>query len=416
MKRRTNARALIVAAALAGCGGSAPPPPDGGQFDFAHVVDATVLPDLAIPLRDPTDHPPLVQIQFNQGRLLRHVHVVTVGWKGDPLLDERARFAGWMVDSTYWDPLKEYGLSRGDATAAYELDGPAPQTLDDAAVGPLLRSAIASGALPPAETDSLYILYLPEGTVSTMGTFGQGCIAYGGYHWTTSTGMGTPGLMAYAIIPDCVPGPSQFDSDTVVASHELAEAASDPDGAGWFAPWLPLSEIGDLCTPLDATITATFGASGDGGAADDGGAIGDGGTPDDGGVTTRDYLVSRLWSAKTAAQGTSDPCLPVPPSPYVWFGAAVDPDGATVQVGGSTDLPVQPFAYGPVGRISWHVIEGPALGLSIKPSSGSGMPGSTQIITISASDQAFSGPYPLQIQADLPTGASTVWNSLIQVQ
>jgi hypothetical protein len=413
MERRT-ARALIVAAALAGGCGDTAPPVDGGSFDFAHVVDAAVPPDMAIPFRDPTDHPALPQIQFNQGRLLRHVHVVTVGWKGDPLLDERARFSSWMVDSTYWDPLKEYGLSRGDATAAYELDGPAPQTLTDADVGPLLRTAIAAGALPPAQTDSLYVLFLPQGTVSTMG-FGQGCIDYGGYHWTTLTGVGTPAYMAYAIIPACIQGPSQLDSDTVVTSHEVAEAASDPDGSGWFAPWLPLSEIGDLCTPLDATLTATFGSSGDGGAAGDGGAT-DGGGAGDGGVTTQDYLVSRLWSAKAAAAGDRDPCLPTPPPPYVWFGAAVDPSGVLVPLGGSSTLPVQPFAYGSVGRISWHVIEGTALGVSIKPSSGSGAAGSTEMLTISASNQAAAGTYPLQIQADLPTGASTIWSSLIQVQ
>lgn len=411
MGRSSPGRAFsaVLLLALAGCGGGASQGMDGGGFDFTWVTDAATGPDLAIPFRAPEDHPQLTQISYNSGRILRNIQLITVGWPGDPLLADRARFAAWMVDSPYWDQLVEYGAKRGTAAGPYLLDTPAPQNLDDAQVGPLLRAAIANGTLPTPEADALYMVYLPEGTTSSAG-FGQGCTDYGGYHWWAGSGLSSPGHMAYAIIPDCVPGPGEFDSDTVVASHEAGEAASDPEGGGWYAPFLPQSEIGDLCTPLDATITVP-------GAAPDGGTDDGGGSGSDGGTDSVDYLVSRLWSAKIAATGSSDPCLPAPPTPpYDWFGAAVDQDGIVVLVGSSTTFQVQPFAYGQVGKINWRVMAYGTTGVTIAPMFGSGAAGSTEIVTVKASMLAQPTLVPLVIEADDAKGYSTVWTTSLTVQ
>jgi hypothetical protein len=190
-------------------------------------------------------------------------------------------------------------------------------------------------------------------------------------------------------------------------SHEAGEAASDPEGAGWYAAWLPLSEIGDLCTPLDVTLTAP-GQTPDGGSGDGGGG--------DGGTDSVDYLVSRLWSAKAAADGTSDPCLPVPPSPYAWFGAAVDQDGVLASIGTTSTFQVQPFAYGAVGKITWHLEAYDSSGVTFVPQSGAGAAGSTQVVTIKASDLAQSGVFPLMITASDAKGYQSVWTSSLTVQ
>ncbi len=386
--------AALALAVASGCSGEPPAGPADAAAHDAALDLAPLPPDLAFPLRDPTAHPDLPFIFFNGGHLLRKIQVVTVTWAGDPLADARAQFAAWMVNSEYYDQLAEYGMARGTALGPYALPGPPPVTLDDSAVGPLLRGAIANGTLPPPVTDSLYILYLPPGTESTM-SFGHGCADYGGYHWFTTTGMQSPKTMAYAIIPACVAGDAQFDSDTVVASHEVAEAATDPEGSGWLDPSMPLSEIGDLCTPLDATCTND---------------------PGDGGMPI-DYQVSRLWSAKTAKAGVADPCLPAPPSPYAWFNAGAAPITVTLNGAPKVDveLDVEPFAYGPVGIISWQIVYGPGPGVLFSHTKGQGGAGSTQPITVTVTTDADIGPHVVMISSHAKTW-NNVWYTTIDVE
>src|SRR5207249_2178181 len=104
-------------------------------------------------------HPPEPFIPYNGGRLLKHVDAVTVCWEGDPLCQDRADFAAWMVDSDYFDLLAEYKISRGTARGPFFLPDPAPPLLDDPSVGPLLRAQVAAGRLPTPVADTLYLVY-----------------------------------------------------------------------------------------------------------------------------------------------------------------------------------------------------------------------------------------------------------------
>ena len=312
-------------------------------------------------------------------------------WAGDPLGAERARYAAWMVNSSYYDPLAEYGIQRGTAHGPFEIKSPPPNILDDKQVGPLLRARIAAGDLPPPAAGILYILFLPSDTQSTQR--GEvGCQQYGGYHWWTSSGVSVPSKIAYAIIPDCGGGP---DEETVVVSHEIVEAASDPYGDGFYDRSLPLGEIGDLCTPMDITLNADI--------------------PDAG---TIPYRVSRYYSQKNAADGTVDPCVPAPPPPYTYFNAALDPIITTVMVDdtghGSATFQVKPFAFGPTGVISWKIQTWWNPGLTFSPIGGSGIPGSTQEVTVKANRVTQTGTVPFYIQASA-RGVTNIWYGAIVV-
>ena len=52
-------------------------------------------------------------------------------------------------------------------------------------------------------------------------------------------------------------GGSALDILTVISSHELCEAVTNPDGQGWYDPNTG-NEIGDICAPPTAGAGGTF--------------------------------------------------------------------------------------------------------------------------------------------------------------
>ena len=383
---------LLAATSAAGCSGDGLSAPHDGS-----VVDHTVPPDLsppppdlATPLRDPTAHLPSVRVAFNRGPLMAHPDLVTVVWSGDSQAQRRADFATWLANSTYLDLMDEYGGGRGTAHGPYAITGPPPSSLDDSEVGPLLRARISAGELPPPHTDILYIVYLDAATTSTLGG-GMACQSYEGYHSSTRSGISTPSEIAYAIIPDCR---TSTDDETVTVSHEVVEAMSDPQpGRGYIANDLPYGEIGDLCTSLSLYLDS----GGDGGAS---------------------YLVTRFYSNRNAAAGNLDPCVPVPPSPYVYFNASLDPLIPTLTLDSknqaSAVVLIEPFSFAPaVKRINWRFFVSGIPGVSVSPTQGSGAPGSTQSVTLRANGSAQAGTYPISLSTSAGGYSNVIYGAVI---
>ena len=349
-----------------------------------------------MPPRDPRMHPALPAVTYQGGRQLHKVEVVTVVWGNDPLAADLATFAKWLDSSGYYDEVDQaYSLSHGTASGPFAIPDPPPALLKDSAVGPLLRDQIAKKVLPPPGPDTLYVLYLPPGVKSTNGGGETGCQQYDGYHWWASTGMDTPKKMPYAVIPACH-GDEQFQWDTYIATHEITEAMTDPEPpSGYLIPGQIESEVADLCSPL---------------FVDWGAPIGDGGT------TT--YRLARFWSIKNAQAGDLDPCVPIPPEPYHWFNAAIDPswvDVPTPDTGATKiNLLITPFAYGSVGKISWDLWVNPSRGISLSASHGSGYPGSQFPVTLYVAPTVDSGPHTISIFAHA-NGAMNVWYANLSV-
>ena len=383
----------LVAVAACNDSGEGDQAVDAGR-DFMRPPDlAPAPPDLSIPLRPPGEHPEGPHVVFAGGPVLEHVDLVTVTWSGDPEAERRAEFAAWVVDSPYMDLMIEYGGGRGTAHGPHFIKTPPPERLDEGAVGTLLRSRIAAGDLPPPHADVLYMIYLDPSTESTSNG-GRGCIDYGGYHSYTSSGIQSPNWMAYAIIPSCQ---RSIVEETSVVAHELVEAVTDPRiSNGWRDYDIPYGEVADLCTGLDATMTA--------------------GSPDGG--APRQYNVTRFWSARAALDGTRDPCVPAPEAPYTWFNAAFEPNLMEItqdQSGkGTAILRIQPFAIdGAFNRISWRLFLS-APGLTVSPTTGSGPPGSTQEVTVRYNLGVQPGTYTMWLTASAK-GYTNVWYGALTI-
>jgi hypothetical protein len=195
--------------------------------------------------------------------------------------------------------VSEYDVGPATATPL-RVNEAAPTTTDQSAIEGYLFSRLdpPSSGWPLPDGNTLYVLYYPSSTTISDG----GCTSFAGYHSCVqlSNGMCVP----YAVLPRCGDlGLDPLDELTLVTTHELAEAATDPfvgaasaySTASDFA-WVERAqggEIGDMCQykPGNALLDPQLG-----------------------------NYVERMWSNVEAAAG-HDPCVPHPDGD-VYFNAA----------------------------------------------------------------------------------------------
>lgn len=154
----------------------------------------------------------------------------------DPLADTisgdiQAALAGGMLDR-----LAEYGVGPGEFVATHYADVSFPAPYDDLALLQELGKEMDSGLVetPLAGGQDIYVLFLPPAGTSVILTAEHAS----GYHAAT-THNATP--YYYAMVQS---GPRL--QEDVVASHEIYEAATDPDAASW-RNWPSLEELADMC-------------------------------------------------------------------------------------------------------------------------------------------------------------------------
>src|SRR5450631_1150 len=130
--------------------GDGGPPMDGGPLDAG--ADAGPPDAGFVPAADP----PLPQVPYGGGPLLRQISIVTVTWAGDPLAGELRAFDLWLPASLYWqDSLAEYGVSPGAQIAVLGLDAGGPAMLSDAEIQALLLAAVDGGQIPSPGPETL---------------------------------------------------------------------------------------------------------------------------------------------------------------------------------------------------------------------------------------------------------------------
>lgn len=203
-------------------------------------------------------------LSYRKGPLLTAVEIFTIfwgtAWNGDqsPLIDQINQFFRYIVTSPLMDQLTEYstathrighGSFAGTQTIANSEPGASISdsqiqsflTGDPAAVHAFDRPA---NAAPPQVSNRLVFLYLPPGTVVSMGGSAS-CTGFCGYHSDIN------GKKFYAVMPfpgcgGCTGGLAILDALTSTSSHEMCEAITDPiAGSGWYND--QYGEIGDLC-------------------------------------------------------------------------------------------------------------------------------------------------------------------------
>ncbi|MDB5216125.1 MAG: hypothetical protein JWO86_4052 [Myxococcaceae bacterium] len=194
----------------------------------AATAPAPMLDHGAVSTKYPAFTPAMGQLRSNGGSVLKNPVIVSVTWPGDTRVADLEMLGDTVGAGAYWKAVtSEYGSLAAISGTDNHLHLPdaAPTSISDTALATLVQTSLGKTdgtAWPvPATGDPVYILYLPETTDLILQ--GQSACAQGvgGYHDNVTVNGRN---FAYAIVPSC----SDFAAVTLSASHELAEAATDP--------------------------------------------------------------------------------------------------------------------------------------------------------------------------------------------
>ncbi len=241
----------------------------------------------------------LPRVAHRGGPFLRSPRIVTVTFEGDdPRVVERLEAFGAMsVRSAWWREVSSgYCLGANDCLAEGRL-GPSlrltrrlPSRVRDVDVEALLEEEARTGVLAGLDAEALVLVYLPPGVVLTDAYTPHYCEGGPrGFHRMLRAGaIAVP----FAVIPRC----GDEAETTATASHEILEAATNPDpnNPGFQLESEPAfrasgAEPVDVCTLLNLDRHRT----------------------DESG-----FRLQRAWSNQEAGRGR-DPCVPsVPGRPY----------------------------------------------------------------------------------------------------
>jgi len=309
----------------------------------------------------PAMHGPMPQVTYQGGGVLTSPEVVTVTFPGDTLAKQLEEFDDGITQTCYWDTIRagycessgSNCVGRGTVPAKPHVEmttAPATSYTDSSSGGSstiatYIQQQVSSGVFPAPTANTIYVLWFPAST--TISLDGQtSCQVFGGYH--NSTSVTPPGgsntVVSYAVLPRCQ---NSIDYLTFAASHEIAEASTDPHvGENQIGFYLPMNnlddlawdlvpgggEIGDLCvdfTGLNQDQTKATGPNG----------------------TT--WTVERLWSNANAAAGL-DPCVPMP-SNETYFNIAPPTGMSTIQlaVGATATYTATAYSSGPMN--AWPI-------------------------------------------------------------
>jgi hypothetical protein len=149
-----------------------------------------------------------------------------------------------MLKNAAFTGVTGAGSTLADVNDPVSLSG----TVTDAGIQTELQNQIKSGALQP-NTNSLYFVFVQPNVVVSFGNGQDSTNTFLAYHSSFSY---NGSLVRYAVVPNHgTAGNAQdawltspFDSMTVAASHEMAEAITDPDGSTYFDR--AGNEVGDI--------------------------------------------------------------------------------------------------------------------------------------------------------------------------
>jgi hypothetical protein len=240
--------AVLLSGAMAGITTSAVHAnPRANASASAHAIHANTELDL---------------LSHNLGRVLEHPAIhnlfLSRSWDSDnpANLSSSAinNFTQSLVSDGYFDGAGQYGVHSPSFTGSdgQALICPSPTVDGETAFGAIIAWLVCETSaspipfttltgIPGADDNSLYVVYLPVG-VRVNDIVAKSCDDFGAYHFNADTPswdtfFGVPFVhnrdLVFAVVPaECAHG--SFDSLTALASHEIIEAATDPDiGKGW---------------------------------------------------------------------------------------------------------------------------------------------------------------------------------------
>jgi hypothetical protein len=242
-------------------------------------------------------HPAMPQVVSFGGPVLTMPKVQTISWASDTNGAVLDGLVQELTTTSYWHTTtSEYGVGPLVVQPPQHLPDPKPAMYTDTDFINLITTNTTgtSPAWGAVDTNTIYMIAIPNGTAFDDGTGSKCCTDYDGYH--NEARIGTT-RVSYAVVCSC-PG---FDGNgetnaqqvTVAASHELVESATDPyfqsrpgyaqsddDHAVWTV--LTQGELADMC---ELNTDAYY-------------------IPPDG-----TFMVQRTWS-NAAAKAGKNPCVP----------------------------------------------------------------------------------------------------------
>jgi hypothetical protein len=354
---------LLASIAFVACGGNVQPEPATSTEDTGVpptdsglvIEDTTPVVEDTAPIGDgrdsavPTDHGApsdkypafavdMPELITNGGVSLTAPVIVTVTYPGDLNADSYETFGDKLGETSYWKSIvSEYGVGPTTSGAANHVRETTtlPASMTDSDLATYIADHVENHAKYgwPTPTDqSIYTLYIPSTTsVSLQGN--EACTSgIGGYHSSVSAA----GLdVAYAIVLQCKYGSKATTPRTVTASHELAEASTDPhpqtgdpgyygvddDHIAWDLFMQGNVENGDLC---EIYRESRYSDTVDPGFA---------------------YNMQRCWSNASAKAG-HNPCVPAPTTAPYYNVTALETEKVTMNatsLGGSSRLASKGF-------------------------------------------------------------------------
>jgi hypothetical protein len=278
----------------------------------------------------PAPHPAVYPQIPSFGTTMSAPTLVSILAANDALATQLADFGDAVFGSAFWDVVsQEYHVAPGTSV---HLSGPAiTSNMKLTDMQSYVAQAVSASGMSFPSGETIYLLYLPDGSSfvdDQTGTVNDQCQLSAGAH----SAYGASGD-ALAWVQRCPPSyfglASQQDAMTALASHEIAESATDPTGDGYvfraakpvwsgsvYPAWNGSSwfENGDLCESNQVRIGA--------------------------------FAYQQIWSNSAAAAGDRDPCAPAMPSPY--YATTPAHDWYSVPANGSTTITLTSWSTGPV--------------------------------------------------------------------
>jgi hypothetical protein len=161
----------------------------------------------------------------------------------------------WLVGPSVPGVLAQYGVGAGSFASSDTVGGASPSQFTDADAQALVQQEIAAGGVVTGD-QTVHVVYLPPGTILTfLGATSLGKL--GGYHSSyRDAATGKPVYYAVVVYSQGTNGidftGNARDNLTIMTSHVLAGALTDPDVGQGTVGWLDdvNGEVGDIAFAL----------------------------------------------------------------------------------------------------------------------------------------------------------------------
>lgn len=333
-------------------------------------------------------------LSYGGGKLLESVDVNTLYW-GSNVANQSSLedFYSMIVDSSYMGIVAEYATSsypitRGQHGVSVTVASGPTDGVTDSDIRAELETLITAGTLPAPGSNSLYMVHLPPGVNAYDSNGAKSCTVWCGYHYSYTRANGS--AVYYAVVVDmnnngCSKGcgynkddcgvtgcdyGSSLDRTTAVASHELAEAVTDPNGSnGWYASHG--EEIADLCNRNTHSYHG--------------------------------YRVQRLWSNYSGA------CTIVPPD----FSLGISNGIVSIPRGSSRPVVVTTADTQRWAEPITLSVSGLPSGVTATPTTVNAGDGAAVMLTVSSS--ATPGNYAFTVTGDAPSGTHAGGSGILMI-